>query len=186
MKKKKLYIGIVAQIGAGKDTVARYLEVFYNAKALRSSDMLGEILKILNLNSTKREYLQKLPVAVRNSFGVKTISRAMVGRMKKQKENIVIWNGIRYPSDVQEFNKLPNSILIGVTASERTRFNRIKKRKEKAGEENLTLAKFREEENRDTEKNALKLIADANYKIFNNRSVGALYKQIAKIIELHL
>ena len=184
--KKKLYIGIVAQIGAGKDTVARYIEVFYNAKALRSSDMLGEILEILNLDPTKRAHLQKLPVAIRNTFGSKTISRAMVRRMKKQKENIVIWNGIRYPSDVDEFRRLPNSILIGVVAPESVRFRRIKERKEKTGEENLTLKQFREEQGKETEINTLKLIDDADYKILNNKTLNTLHKQIAHIIESQL
>lgn len=186
MKKKKLYIGIVAQIGAGKDAAARYIEVFYGAKALRSSDMLGEILGILNLNPTKRENLQKLPIAIRSVFGKKIISHAMVERMKKQKEHIVIWNGIRYPSDVDAFRKLPNSFLIGITAPERTRFNRIKKRKEKAGEENLTFAQFQKEQGKDTEINVLKIIDNANYNIFNNQTLNALYKKISRIIESHL
>ena len=183
MKKKKLYIGIVAQIGAGKDVAARYIETFYNAKALRSSDMLGEILEILNLNSKKRRNLQLLPIAIRSAFGPKAISRAMTARMKRQKANIVIWNGIRYPSDVAEFKKLPNAILVGITAPERLRFRRITKREEKTGEGALTFKQFRIEEARDTEKNALMLIAGADYKIENNRSLNRLHKELSKIME---
>ncbi|TSC52699.1 MAG: Uncharacterized protein LiPW41_69 [Parcubacteria group bacterium LiPW_41] len=183
--KKKLYIGIVAEIGAGKDAVAKYLEVFYQARVLRSSDLLGEILRMLKLDSKKRKNLQKLPIAIRNTFGAHTISKAMVHWMREQKNaNIVIWNGIRYPSDVEEFKKLPNSVLIGISADLLKRFKWIKKRKEKSGEEKITYAKFLEEAGQDTEKNVAKIIEkNATYVIQNNKTITSLYKKIAKIIE---
>src|SRR4051812_33454403 len=98
----KSIIGIVGQTGSGKGMLAEILSncvlpasVFH----IRSSDILNETLNAWNLPHT-RSNLQNLSIMMSKTFGLSALSDAVFARINRQSADIVIFDGVRWQSDV--------------------------------------------------------------------------------------
>lgn len=179
---EKLYLGVCGEIGSGKDTIGNYLKIYKNATVLVSSELLGNILKILHCNYEDRNLLQKLPLGLRESLGETVITNAMITDMLSARKKIVVWNGIRFPSDSTGVKNLPNSFIVGIDVKPETRFNRIRERKQKSGEGDMTWEEFLEISNRPTEQSIRKIISEADFVIDNNGTEEKFREQIDDLI----
>lgn len=119
-----MIIGITGTMGSGKGEIAKYLKN-KGFEYFCFSDILKEEAKKRNISPT-RENLQKLGNEIKKE--AKTLGILAKKIIEKAKTNKVIADGIRNPDEVMEFRKRKDFYLIGITASQRLRYQRLKKR----------------------------------------------------------
>lgn len=178
----KYLIGIVGENGAGKGAVSSIIKGIGGSKVtiLKFSDILFETLKLWDLPATRKN-LQDLAIIMDAQYGKGTLTHAGSVYIKKQAADIIIIEGIRWTSDVAMIRSFKNSFIIYVTAKPKIRYERMKSRGEKVGEENKTFKQFLKEEKARTETEIKKIGKSADFKVKNNKGVDELKAQIKKI-----
>lgn len=146
----KLIIGLVGQAGCGKGTAADLLRGEYKAEYVRFSGILGEILEKLAIEKT-RENFTNISEHLRQAFGEDILSYAVEKQALDSTSDIVVIDGIRRPEDIVALEPLPYFKLISISVPAELRYERMKKRGEKATESNMTWEEFQKEENYPTE-----------------------------------
>ncbi len=186
MKENKMIIGLVGEKGGGKETFVSCLkELGRPVKHLRFSDILLDIVKQLEIPKEKVErwQLQDLAVALDKIFGKGSLTRAMKQRLQKYENELVILDGIRWRTDAEMLRELPNNLLVYVTADPKVRYERAKRRNEKAGEGEMSFDKFMGEERVETEIYIPEIGKTADAKIENN---GTLEEFRQKVEEFYI
>lgn len=146
----KLILGLVGLIGCGKGTAAEILTKEYGAKYYRFSSILGEILDRIAIEKSRENYI-KLSEILRGAFGEDVLSYAIEKDAILSPGSLIVIDGIRRPEDIVALEPLPQFKLLAIDVSEKLRFERVKGRKEKVGESNMTWEQFLEEEKASTE-----------------------------------
>lgn len=180
-------IGLVGECGAGKSTFINFLREMIVGRVSRVgfSDVLVETLRLWGIEST-RENLQKLAVIMENSYGQGILSQAVFLKASRAEHDsdIVIIDGIRWKSDVEMLKRFPNRLLIYITAKYKERFERMKARKEKIGENKKTFRQFLKEEKAPNEILIPQIGAgDAKFKFENNGSLSDFKKKIEDFLD---
>jgi len=181
----KYIIGVVGESGAGKGTFSKVFSEITTGKkvsVIKFSDILFKTLQIWDLPPT-RENLQNLPVAFVEKFGEGTLTNAVRNYIDQQESDIVIVEGVRWISDVPMIRSFENNSLVYVTAEPKLRYQRMKMRGEKAGEDKKTYEQFLEEEKAKTEINISKIGISADFKITNNGDLNGLREQVGEIYD---
>lgn len=182
-----MVIGLVGEKGGGKGTFAEIIKQIARGGVahLRFSDILLDIAKTLNVPKEKvtREQLQELAQELDRIFGKGTLTRGMEKRIKENNDGLVIVDGIRWMTDLEMIKNLPDSLLVYVTANPESRWKRAKKRKEKAGEGELTFERFMAEEQAENEKYIPEIGKVADILIENN---GTLEEFRQKVEEFYI
>jgi dephospho-CoA kinase len=176
----KLVIGLVGHIGSGKTAVSEYLQENYGAKEHRFSQILMDILDRLYLPH-ERAHLQNLGKSLRAELGEDVIVNAFKRDLEKDTSEMLIVDGIRYENEVNML-KEKNGILLFVTASPQTRYERAVARGEK-GEAKITYEQFLESERAETEKHIEMIKDGADYIIDSSGTLDELYRKVDGIIE---
>jgi dephospho-CoA kinase len=177
----KKIIGIVGEMGSGKDTFCEYVkENYQNVYFLRFSDGLTEALKIF-FDEIKREDQQWLSSALREKFGQDILVKALIKKVNNIKEGIIILNGVRRPGDFAELQKIGGK-LIYITADIKKRWERVILRKEKA-DDDVPFEKFLELGQAEAESAITTIGEKADFKINNDGSKEELFSQIKKVID---
>ena len=186
---EKIVIGLVGEKGGGKETFTNSLHGLITKEAtllrLRFGDIISDLLIILDIPRT-RENMQKIPLALIECFGKDTITIAMKRRIKKSEATIVVLDGIRTFSDAEMLRSFPHSKLVYISASQKIRYERMKKRKEKVGEGAAPFSKFLEEERAEIEMEIPKIGAKDEFKIENNKSRKELENTVRDFFEIHI
>jgi dephospho-CoA kinase len=149
----KLFIGLVGEKGGGKDTFAETFKSLVNDFSIgrcRSSDILAQTLEKWSLPKT-RHNLQHLAIVMDQGFGVGTLTAALKANILKMQEDIIIFDAVRWMSDVELARSFPLNFLVYITADSKIRYERTKARKEKVGEATTTYEQFLEDEKVSTE-----------------------------------
>lgn len=182
----KLAIGIIGEKGSGKGTCVEILRDIAKVESrqpidcVKSSDILAETLTLWDLSLT-RSNLQQLAIIMNAKYGDHTLSNAIKNRIGTFKTNIIIYEGIRWPSDVEMIRSFPNNLLIYITAPTQIRYERTLRRNEKVGESTTTLEQFLAEEKVATETQIIKLAQQADISIVNDNDINSLKSKIHKI-----
>lgn len=178
----KVYLGILGEKGGGKGTFTQLLAQVssHSTISIKSSDLLGETLDHWNIPRT-RHNLQQLAITMCAAYGEDTLTKAMKERMLKAKEDIVMFEGVRWHSDVEMIKSLPNSFTVYITAPAEVRYQRSKLRKEKVGEDVATFEQFMEEELVATETQIKELGKKADFIIDNSGTEEEYKKKIEEI-----
>lgn len=185
----KIHIGLVGEKGSGKETFVKIIkEITGEVKVMhcRFSDVLKETLIIWGLDLTRKNF-QILPQVMRPGYGMDVLSQAVKKRALEAgiEKEIIILDGIRWLEDVQMLRILPNNILVYVTADMLVRYERVKNRKGKAGEQNMTFEQFYSEEKEATEILIPKIGQEnANLKIENNGTLEEFEKKVKEFYEM--
>ena len=185
---EKILIGTVGQKCGGKETFAKLLqECLPNTKIvnIRSSSVLATTLTQWGLPLT-RHNLQKMAMIMNANFGDGTLTRAVQKLILATEADIIIFDGARWESDAAMIRSFPNNRLVYITADINIRYQRSKKRSEKADETSATFEDFEKEEQVLTELNIAKIGATADMKIVNEGSVAEFKQQIQEFCEKHL
>jgi len=191
----QLVIGLVGEKGSGKQTFVNFLkkiatlrqaqgklprndkEEVLNIRQVRFSDILAQTLMIWDIPIT-RSNLQKLSLVINDAFGQSALANAARFSIEGDSADIIIFDGIRRPEELNLVKGLKNNILIYISAKQDLRYQRLKTRSEKVGETGLTFEQFLEEENSPAEKNIPSLGKKANLKIENNGSLEEFKKSV--------
>jgi dephospho-CoA kinase len=146
----KLIIGLVGQAGCGKGTAADLLRNEYGAGYIRFSGILGTVLETLGIEKTRENFV-KLSNSLRKEYGEDALSYAVEKIALAAPEDIIVIDGIRRPEDIVALEPLPHFKLLSIEVPAEIRFERMKKRGEKATESNMTWEQFQKEEKFPTE-----------------------------------
>lgn len=172
-----LIIGLVGTAGSGKSHVATCLRERYGGRIFKFSEYLSQVLDILAIPKS-RDNLIKLSIALRNEFGENALAYAVARGVMAKGTTLAIVDGIRRVDDVAPLEPLPNFVLVAIDADPRLRFERMKRRGEKAGESLLTWEQFMMEEKAPTEITIPQVIARATVRLTNEGTVAELEKKI--------
>lgn len=182
----KLVITTVAEKGGGKGLFVELVKKLLPEKriaSVRFSDPIREILEILDKEVT-RENTQILATAIRKGFGDEAIfAPALKKRIRNMDADIIILDGLRKAEEVPYVHDL-KGVLVYISVSPETRFERIKNRGENAGEKDLTWEQFLREEQGAPEvtiKHAGETMADVM--IENNGTVAEFEGKIKNFLE---
>lgn len=171
----KITIGLVGEIGSGKDTFTRNLHEinpFLQVSQISSSELLANTLKLWALPKTTAN-LQQMAIALESSFGPEVISNAIYKRILDEPAQVVIFNSVRKKSNVEVIRKFGRyGTILYITADPEIRFQRRKSRSEKVGEADLTWEQFLKEDQAPTELEIPYISSQiANFRIANNGSI---------------
>ncbi|MBP9700282.1 hypothetical protein KBD71_03285 [Candidatus Woesebacteria bacterium] len=122
-------IGIVGAISSGKGTIGDQLRATYGGIHLPLSDRLREVSLALGGDNTfPRTVLRTVNDALKPVYGNDVFVRWTIDIAQRQAQRhnypVVSMDGFRSLEEAQTF-KNAGGILIGVTASQQTRFNRL-------------------------------------------------------------
>lgn len=182
MPNNKIIIGIVGEIASGKGTAAEYLKKKYNGEIYKFSTAMRDVLNRLYIEQT-RENLQALSLSLRQTFGQDLFAKTMARDAASSTAVVTIIDGIRRPSDIIELAKLDNFHLINIVADEKTRYERVKQRKENANDENKTWEQFQKEAAADTEVTIRTIAPMAEFTVDNNGAIENLNRSLDEIVE---
>ncbi len=176
-----IVIGLTGEKRGGKGTFTELLtELLPHAKIIRLGfgDIIGDICDILGMPRT-RDNMQEVPLWLIEGSGNKgIITDAMKRRIEKLDTDIAILDGIRTIPDKAMLETFPRHLLVYVTASLETRYQRAIKAAEKVGDATLTREKFLAQDNAKIEQMIPVIGARADYIIQNE---GTLDEYRAKV-----
>lgn len=181
----KRIIGIVGENGSGKDTFTTFFTAAVaplSVSKMRFSDVLSDTLSMWDIPPS-RSNLQNLAIIMDETYGTGSLTHASKMRITNTQSDFIILEGIRWDQDVPMIRSFPNSTVLYITSDANTRFERMKLRKEKPGEENLTKERFLIEEKAKTEIHITKIGKNADYKIENNGSIEEFRQKVEEFYE---
>ena len=181
MTDKKIIIGLAGEICAGKGAIVKYLENKYGAASYRFSSMLRDLLNRLYL-PVSRKNMQNISTAIRQYMGEDILAKVIAEDVQKDKNNIVVVDGIRRVPDIKYLHEVPGFKLVRVMAEPETRFKRLILRKENAGDENKSYEQFLQDHKKEADAQVPTVMAEADLEIDNNVSLADLYKQVDQIV----
>lgn len=173
---KKIIIGLVGETGSGKDTVAEYLEKEYGAKLMRFADPIKDTLSIY-FDKLSKEDQQWLYLVFKARFGEDILSRAMAKRVEDSKDELIIINGVRMPSDYDFVKNYEGAQVLYVTIDQKIRWERIANRGEKS-DDKISFEKFQELDRQETEKYIPEIGAKADKTIRNEKDLNYLLTEV--------
>ena len=180
--KKKIIIGLIGEMGSGKDTVADYLADKYGARLFRFSDPLREALEVfLENDKAGREDMIWLANNIRGKYGNGVIANSLRRKFDKINRGIIVLNGMRIKEDFEFVKSFPNSYVIYVTLDSKTRWKRIFGRGEKA-DDTASYKKFLEMEKAETEVQIPNIGKKADFRLENKGTKDELGRKIEEIM----
>ena len=182
MANKKIVIGIAGNIGAGKGTVTEYLKEKYQAKQMRYSKILADILERLYLEYN-RDNLDTIAEGLRNMFGEDILSRVLEQDIQEQDVELVVFDGIRKKEELDYFKeKSDNFVFVFVDAPIETIVKRLSGRHEKSddGEQTIETLKAHQQQPSDKDVPGLKQYAD--FGIDNGGELKDTFKQVDEMM----
>ncbi|GAC1412617.1 MAG: hypothetical protein NVSMB66_2120 [Candidatus Doudnabacteria bacterium] len=181
----KRYLGISGPILSGKSSAANFLEEKFKADHLRFSELIDEILDVLDLpNSRINE--QDLGVLLKELFGEEVLSNALTERAKSSLSPIVLFDGLRKKQELDFLKTLPGFKFIYIKSSPEKRYQRLLHRNEKINESKQSYEQFLETQNHDADKQMAELEQHADFIIVNESTPQYLEEQLTKILTIDL
>jgi dephospho-CoA kinase len=168
-------------MAAGKGACCQYLADRYGARSHRFSAILRDILDRVRLPHT-RENLQLASSTLRQAFGDDLMAKAIAQDVAADRGRLATVDGIRRWLDIKHLLPINGFHLIAVTAKERTRFNRLKRRKENPDDAKKTFRDFVRDGNQEAELQISRVVSRAEFKVDNNGTLEELYRQLDRIV----
>lgn len=176
----KIIIGLVGEAASGKGTVAKYLVDKYGAKTFAFSTSMKDCVKRLHL-PLSRDVIAKFSTLTRQAYGEDLYAKVVAEDCKEADSDVLVVDGIRLHADTVELKKLPGFHIIYVTAPVEIRWQRARNRGEKAGESDMTLEQFKQEELLPTELAIKDIGATAEFIVDNSGKMDELYTSMESI-----
>ncbi len=179
---KKIIIGLVGKIAAGKGTVADYFVNKYKAEVFSFSQSLRDILERMHAEIS-RANMQKLSTALRQNFGEDLLAKIMAGDVESTSNKVIIVDGIRRMADIAYLQNFSNFIMVSVETDIKKRYERLIKRTQNNDDTKKTYEQFLIDEKAETEKEIPLVMENSQEKIDNNGDLKNLEEQLEKIIK---
>lgn len=178
---KKIILGFVGELGAGKTVICNYLKSKYSANSYRFSDPLRDILNRVYLDQS-RENMQNLSTILRAQFGQDLLAKIMANDAGKDGGEIVTVDGVRRFPDIEHLLKLEGFHLVYVTAESKLRYERIITRNQNPGESDISYEEFLESEKSEADISIKGVSKEAGFTIENNGSMEDLYNKVEDLL----
>jgi dephospho-CoA kinase len=175
-------IGLVGQSGCGKGTVADILINQYGAAYSRFSAVLGDILTRLHIERSRDNFIA-LSNALRTNFGEDVLSYAIEKDAVLSSSPLVVIDGIRRPEDIVALEPLPFFKLVSIEVPGEIRYERMKKRGEKSGEQHMTWQEFVAQDHAPTEVTIPLVMERAWKKLDNSKTAVELEEQVKAMMK---
>lgn len=181
-----LIVGLVGPIGVGKTTIGDYF-ASKGYKRLKFSDPIKEETNRLKLPHT-REIFQDVGDSLRERFGNDYIARALLEKVRKDRDGNFVVEGFRNPDEIKPFLKLSNFILLGLNADPEVRYQRLKKRSEPRDPKNFE--EFKKQAERDQGmlqpahgQQVLKCLELADFVIDTDKVKSEVFRQVEEVLK---
>lgn len=179
-----MLIGVTGTLVSGKDTVAEYLKSkgffhFSLADAIREECDWRGLPK-------DRDTLRNLGNELRETLGADILARRAIEAIKKQRVQNVVITSIRNPEEVKFLKQQPDFVLIAIDAPIEIRYQRIVARERESDFVDFATFQKQEEEEMsggEFKQNLAEVIAMADYKIINDRTLKELYHKIDQVVK---
>lgn len=172
-----MIIGLTGLLAAGKGTIVKYLVEKYNARQVRFSDPLRDIIHRLHQEET-RENMSHLATFLRGEFGGDILVTTLLKDIEKMDGELFVLDGMRHLDEYNVLSRRDDFHMWSVDAQIKTRFERIIQRGENRGETDLTFEQFQEQHKLKTEEHIPELINKAYEHVDNNGTIEELYAQV--------
>ncbi|MBN1690848.1 MAG: AAA family ATPase [Dehalococcoidia bacterium] len=176
-------IGVVGDIGSGKDEVLKYLRNRYGVPYISTGDMVRQIAREEGLEGT-RENLSAISKRCFTEMGRGCFVRMAGQEIQKRGWKVAGISGVRSPDDVAVMKEMfgDGFILVRVDIKDPAiRFERVRLRGERR--DPPTLAAFQEQDrNEEQEFQINKAEAMADYKIDNSGTLEELRRRIDDLV----
>lgn len=183
----KLLIGLTAKPGGGKGTFVRSLKevckkngFFPSIGGPRFSDALFETANLFGI-LTSRENLQRLAQYL-DELCPGAMAKAMRNKLEGDLNEIKIADGCRWHYDEKMIRELAG-VMVYVNTDQKLRYERIKARKEKAGDAEKTWEKFLAEDSAKNELYVEEIGSRADFKIDNNGTLEDYQRQVEEFYQ---
>lgn len=177
---KNIILAVTGEPGSGKDTFCEFLaEKLKDFTFLKFSDPLTEALEIFHGKASRKDQ-QWLVEHLRQRFGENILGQAVKRKIKKTDAGWIILNGLRKWSEYEMIKNLDGK-LIYITASPKTRWIRLQKRKEKADDKD-NFKNFLKKEQHSAEADIPKIGREAKFTVKNEKDLDHLKKEAERII----
>lgn len=182
MRTDKRVIGIAGRNVCGKGTAVEYFLKQHDGESFRYSTRLTQTLKQYRIPDDRKN-LQDLSTLLRQRWGEDLLARNMLQDCLDSPKRYVVIEGIRRPSDVElvieEFGD--RYTLVWIEAEAKVRYERMRRRTEKAGESAMTWEEFLKREEAEPERQLDIIKAAARYHIVNNGTQAQYLAQLASL-----
>ncbi|MBU0530180.1 MAG: AAA family ATPase [Candidatus Aenigmatarchaeota archaeon] len=178
-------IGITGLIGSGKDTVANHIIKKYNYKHINFGNIVGEFTSKIGRELTRENY-QLTRKEFDQKYGKEFFSKEVMKIIKERKWERVVITGFRNPEDVEPIRRETgqNMILVSIDSDEKTRFERLKKRK--FPRDPKTIEDFHVQEKNESEIFSIQTVVSmADYHIVNSGTFQELEKNVDNFMKEH-
>lgn len=186
METKKGIIAFAGRNGCGKGTAAERVASLLTAPQHTYSDVLYEIHVACGIprESVGRPTLQELSKVVRHWFGQDALARVMAVKCETATAANVVIDGVRRLSDIEVLQAEYGDrlILVWIEASADNRYERLKARKAKSGEEMMSREAFDAQEKAESEVQLDMVRAQCRSVIDNDGTPDALLTQIDALV----
>ncbi|MFH1770153.1 MAG: AAA family ATPase [archaeon] len=181
-----MIIGITGSLGAGKGTIVDFLKTKGFVHFSSTEDVINKeiVRRGLPIN---RDSMVLIGNDLRKKHGPGYIAEELL-RMAEETGKDAVFESIRTEGEIIALRKKGNCVMFAVDADQRTRYDRIIKRKE-LGKDNISFEKFQEQEaiemtSKDPWKqNLSRCIEISDYKFMNDDNFEELYEKIEKVLE---
>jgi dephospho-CoA kinase len=184
-KRKKLILGITGELASGKGTAVKYLIKKHKASAYKFSDPLRKIFNLLDQDINRKNF-SALSTALRKIFKEDYLAKVLINKIKKDKNKIIILDGIRKKEEINTLKKIKGFKLVFINADNITRYKRLIKRNENKDDREKTFEQFLKDDKLETEKNIRSFKKLSDYEINNSGNVKELHKNIDKLCHRHI
>ncbi len=178
----KIVIGLLGEKRSGK---GKFIELLRNivkpitVSQIGSAAVLSETLKIWEIEPS-RSNLQKLAILMDREFGKGTVTNAVFQRILSDPSDIVIFDGVRWPSDIKKIKTFEKNYVVYVTANPDMRWRRSRLMNEKVGENTASYEQFIDEEKAYTEQFISEIGANADFKIVNEGTLEDFKNEVRR------
>ena len=175
----KLVVGLAGMPGAGKSVVVNVARgAGYGVVVM--GDIVRDEAERKGMKPTPENF-GKIMLELRQKKGNNVIAKSCIPKIEKAKEQKVIVDGIRSPSEVEEFKKhFLKFSLISIHSSPETRFKRLYHRQRRDDPENWEI--FHERDMRELSVGLGNAIAMAEYLIVNEEEREVVKEKIRKVL----
>lgn len=176
-----MIVGVVGQLGAGKDELVHHLEKKYNARAVSTGDIVRQTAQRENVPES-RNGLQRVAKEYLEERGPDYFARKAIERVEKGTADLYVVSGLRTPADVRTMRERyrDDFVLACVDVTHpMARFERLQKRNERRDPESLDeMQKQDREEDELFELDNVMEMADVT--VNNDGTLGAFHRSIER------
>lgn len=185
MSKSQVIVGLVGLPGAGKTTVASYLQN-QGFEIITLSDFIKKEVQKARLSPT-REVLQRYGNRMRRQYGPQILAQLAIKKIQKDKTKRAVIDGIRNMYEVRFLQIENNFQFIGVRARPKIRYERVRKKRgaKKVGSYSEFLRHEKREDTLGSREVGLRVkecLQMASFYIDNNKHKEELFAQVDKFL----